>query len=68
MTSEEYFAKRNGGKTPIELQEDGEFVGARWCQRLMTDFAKHKIAELEQRLKAGQHEPIVKCQLPDVFE
>lgn len=42
MTAEDYFAKRNGGKTPSQMESDNEWVGPRWCQVLMNDFAKHK--------------------------
>ena len=41
MTAKEYFAKRNGGKTPKQMGDDNEFVGAMWCQKLMSDFAIH---------------------------
>ena len=44
MTAKEYFAKRNGGKTAQEMGNDREFVGAKWCEKLMKEYALH-IAE-----------------------
>ena len=41
MTAKEYFAKRNGGKTAQEMGNDREFVGAKWCEKLMKEYALH---------------------------
>jgi hypothetical protein len=45
MTAEEYFAKRNGGKTPRELTADGEMISPIWASILMRDFAKQNLRD-----------------------
>ena len=60
MTAKEYFAKRNGGKTPNKMENDNEFVGAMWCQKLMSNFAIHiaKQAVKEIKMKGLPDKPI----------
>lgn len=41
LTAEQFFAKKNGGKTPDEMQGDEQWINANWCRMMMEQYVEY---------------------------
>jgi hypothetical protein len=45
MDAYEFLTQRNNGKTPEELEKDGDFPLAKWAVNLLEEYAKIKVED-----------------------
>ena len=41
LTAEQFFARKNGGKTPDEMEGDEQWINANWCRMMMEQYGKY---------------------------